>query len=98
MRMARTARRSAVGAMAALGAVLVLVLALAPSAEAQCAMCRQVVTQSPEGQAMAGQLNRAILVMFAAPYLVFGSLAAIVFRGRIGTALKSLSRMATGRG
>ena len=96
MRMARTARRSAVVAMAALGAVLVLVLA--PSAEAQCAMCRQVVTQSAEGQAMAGQLNRAILVMFAAPYLVFGSLAAIVFRGRIGTALKNVSRIATGRG
>jgi hypothetical protein len=47
-------------------------------------MCLSVIAQSPEGQAVAGELNKAILVMFAAPYLVFGSCAAYFFRGRIG--------------
>ena len=50
-------------------------LAAAP-ALAQCSMCQSVVAQSPEGQAMAGELNKAILLMFVAPYLVFGSFAA----------------------
>ncbi len=43
-------------------------------------MCQSVVSQSPEAQAAAAQLNLAILVMFFAPYLVFASLAALVFR------------------
>jgi hypothetical protein len=47
-------------------------------------MCQSVLVQSPEGQALAGELNKAILLMFAAPYVVFGSFAAYFFRGRIG--------------
>ena len=58
----------------------------APAALAQCSMCKAVVAQSPEGQRMAGELNKAILVMLAAPYLVFGSCAAVLFRSRLGRA------------
>jgi len=66
----------------ALGGLLLLaLLGLAEPALAQCAMCRSVLAQSPEGQAMATELNKAILLMFAGPYLVFGSLAAYIFRG-----------------
>ena len=50
---------------------------------AQCAMCRATVTQSPEGRAMSEKLNTAILVMFFAPYLVFGTVATVLFRARI---------------
>jgi hypothetical protein len=72
-----------VGLLGALFAAL-----CADVAFAQCSMCRAVVTQSPEGQRMAGELNRAILVMFAAPYLVFGSFAAWIFRSRLGAFLR----------
>jgi hypothetical protein len=61
-------------------AALAVPLALAASrAAAQCSMCQQVVTQSPEVQATAQQLNLAILLMFFAPYVVLASLAFIVF-------------------
>lgn len=67
-------------------AVFVLILAAlaAPQASlAQCAMCQTALTNSPEGQRIAGEFNKAILVMMAAPYAVFGSVAAFVFRTRV---------------
>jgi hypothetical protein len=59
---------------------LVLALALTAlaavlDAGAQCAMCRTVVTASPEGQRLSLELNRAILILVAAPYGVFAALA-----------------------
>ena len=71
-------------------ALVVLLGAAASPALAQCSMCRSVIAQSPEGQRIAGELNKAILVMFLAPYLIFGSFAAFIFRSRIGGALKRL--------
>jgi len=65
----------------ALAAVLV-VLAATP-AFAQCVMCGQAVANSEEGRAMAGQLNSAILLMLAAPYAVFGTFVAVLFRRRL---------------
>ncbi len=62
-------------------ALLALVACGAPAA-AQCAMCRTAVTQSPEGRALAGSLNRAILMLMAAPYVVFGTGALLFFRHR----------------
>lgn len=61
-------------------ATAILLLSVAEPAIAQCAMCKTVVNGSAEGQAVSGELNRAILVMLAAPYLVFGTLAAVLFR------------------
>lgn len=73
-------RRRDAGLWIALG-LLAMGLLLPGPAFAQCAMCKTVVLQSPEGQAMSGQLNLAILVMVCAPYLVFGAIAAVFFRG-----------------
>jgi hypothetical protein len=87
-RAVRVALAAGVAAAALLGAGL--------PAEAQCSMCRQVVTQSAEGQQMATELNRAILVMLAAPYLVFGSVLAAVFRGRLLGAVRARVRRVLG--
>ena len=70
-----TARR-----LALLGVVL---LPWAATAAAQCTMCQTALTQSAEGQRIASDFNRAILVMVAAPYLVVGGVAAFIFRSRI---------------
>jgi hypothetical protein len=71
---------------------LLALLVLAEPAFAQCSMCKSVLAQSPEGQAMAGELNKAILVMFVAPYVVFGSFTAYFFRGRIGDVVRRALR------
>jgi hypothetical protein len=84
-----TRRTAALIAVAGLG--LAGLLATEP-ALAQCAMCKATVTQSPEGRAMAEKLNNAILVMFFAPYLVFGTIAAVVFRARIAPFLGRVLR------
>ncbi len=64
-----------------LRALVAAVLALAGTrAWAQCSMCQSVVSQSPEAQAAAAELNRAILVLFVAPYLVFAALLLLFFR------------------
>jgi len=78
-------RRTAVALAAAF-------FAQAGPALAQCAMCQTVLTGSPEGHAMMGGLNRAILLMFAAPYLVFASCAVILFRHRIREAVRARLR------
>jgi len=69
------------GPLLALG--VLLAAALADPVLAQCAMCKTALTNSAEGQRIAGEFNRAILVMVAAPYLVFGSIAGWLFRSRI---------------
>lgn len=56
---------------------------------AQCAMCKATLESSEEGRRVSGELNRAILVMLAAPYLVFGTCASVLFRRRIGAYLKT---------
>ena len=70
-------------ALLAAGIVALAWLTCAQPALAQCAMCKATVTQSPEGREMSEKLNTAILVMFFAPYLVFGTLATVLFRARI---------------
>ena len=70
--------------------VVLLGLAVEP-ALSQCAMCRSVIAQSPEAQRVAGELNKAILLMFFAPYLIFGSFAAWIFRSRLGAFLRRLA-------
>lgn len=64
-------------------------------AAAQCAMCKATLESSIEGPRVAAGMNRGILVMIAAPYLIFGSFLAALFRARIadwlstsGTALR----------
>lgn len=54
----------------------------APPASAQCALCRSALESSEEGRAMAGKLNRGILLLLAAPLGVAASVAAAMFRSR----------------
>jgi hypothetical protein len=83
--------------------VAALALAMTGPAAAQCAMCKTVLTSSAEGRAFSQELDRAILLMFVAPYLVFGTLAAVLFRKPLGRRLSALyerlrRRPATGAG
>jgi hypothetical protein len=79
MTLRRAARLLALAALLAGGA--------AP-AGAQCAMCKATLESSEEGRRVSGELNRAILLMLAAPYVVFGTCAGVLFRRRIGAYLK----------
>jgi len=72
-------------ALLALGAALLL--AHAAPAFAQCAMCQATLSNSADGHAMMGGFNKAILIMFAAPYVVFACCGVILFHRRIREAL-----------
>lgn len=63
-------------------ALAALLLAAAPPVSAQCALCRAALESSEEGQAMAENLNRAILLLLGAPLGVAGSVAAAMIRSR----------------
>ena len=66
-------------AIAGLGALAIL---LAPeTAAAQCAMCRRAL-DSPEGQHLIGALRRGIVVLLAAPFLLFGAVALLAVRAQ----------------
>ena len=66
---------------------------LAPPSLAQCSMCQQVVAQSPEARRIAAELNRAILLMFLAPYLIFTSFVLVLFRAPIGREVRRVVRL-----
>jgi hypothetical protein len=85
----RALRRCALGATA----FAVLWLGAADTVLAQCAMCNMTIAQSVEGRAMSEKLNVAILVMFFAPYLVFGTITAVLFRARLTPLLTKLVRL-----
>ena len=90
-------------ALACSALVLALVAAAGPAPlRAQCSMCQSVVNGSAEGRAMGAELNNAILVMFGAPYLVFGAFVAVALRRQIRERLPQPSSLwsrirATGR-
>jgi len=60
-------------------AVALLVLIAAVPADAQCAMCRQAL-QSPEGRQMIAAFRSGILLLLAAPFAVFGTVATLAIR------------------
>ena len=68
---------------AAVGAALAAASALVVPAwaEAQCAMCRSVLG-SPEGQAMIAALRSGILLLLAAPFAIFGTVAFLAVRAQ----------------
>jgi hypothetical protein len=63
----------------AAAAMIVGMLLMADSASAQCAMCRRAL-QSPEGQQMVAAFRSGILVLLAAPFGLFGVIAALVVK------------------
>lgn len=76
--------RRTLALVAALALAASVIGSWAPDTHAQgCAMCKTALTNSPEGRAMARSFNTAILLMLAAPYLVFGAGAAVFFRRRL---------------
>ena len=63
-----------------------LSLAWPEAAAAQCAMCKTALTDSAEGRNIGEQFNSAILLLIGAPYVVFGTVGAALFRHRLGAA------------
>lgn len=76
-------RRETRGWLIAVAVGGLLALTLPEVVVAQCAMCQTALTNSLEGQRIAGEFNKAILLMMAAPYAVFGSVLAFAFRARL---------------
>jgi hypothetical protein len=62
-----------------LAAIALMTLAYVP-AQAQCAMCRTALENSPEGRGMAASFNNGILFLLATPYAIFGTVGIVVFR------------------
>ena len=60
-------------------AVALIVLATVHPASAQCAMCRRAL-DSPEGRQMVAAFRSGILVLLAAPFAVFGTIATLAVR------------------
>jgi hypothetical protein len=71
---------------ALLAVACLIVVALASPLGAQCAMCKTALINSEEGRHMAEGLNHGILLMIAAPYLVFVAIGAMLFRERLQAA------------
>jgi ABC-type phosphate transport system permease subunit len=72
---------------ALLVAACLMAVALASPLGAQCSMCKTALINSEEGRHMAEGLNHGILLMIAAPYLVFGAIGAMLFRERLRAVL-----------
>lgn len=51
------------------------------SAQAQCAMCRTALENSPEGKAISKSFNRGILLLLSVPYVLFGTVGIVIYRG-----------------
>jgi hypothetical protein len=71
-----TGRRLAILLLAVLFVTVVVEL----PAQAQCAMCRTALENSPEGRTMAASFNRGILLLLAVPYAILGTVGVVVFR------------------
>lgn len=62
--------------------VIVILLAAAGPALAQCPMCRQAVEGSAEGAAIARTLNLAVLVLLLPPVTLFVGIFVLFYRYR----------------
>ena len=68
-------------AVMASGAVMTL-LAWSWPALAQCAMCKNAVTGSPEAAKLSASLNFAIIILLIPPVLIFCGIFVLAFRYR----------------
>lgn len=64
-----------------LALALLLLVAMAPAAWAQCPMCRTAL-QSPQAAALAAGFRHGILLLLAAPFLSIGIVAWLVVRSQ----------------
>ena len=63
------------------GVLVMLLLVTAEPASAQCAMCRRAL-DSPEGRQLVAALRSGILVLLAAPFATFATVAVLAVRSR----------------
>lgn len=61
--------------------VLCALLWLSDTASAQCAMCRSLL-KSPEGQRLIAAFRSGILLLLAAPFVVFATIAVLAVRAQ----------------
>lgn len=73
-------RRLIVAAGVAFVIVGVLVVST-PDASAQCVMCKTMLA-TPEGQKMVTALRSGILLLLAAPFAIFGTIATLAVRSK----------------
>jgi len=72
------------------GGVLALALFFSQDLAAQCPMCRTALTQSEEGQRWARGVNAGILLLLAAPFVIAGSAALVIYRPQVTAAVSRL--------
>ncbi|WP_066223584.1 hypothetical protein [Formosa haliotis] len=58
--------------------LMVFILAVSLSAEAQCAMCRAVL-ETEEGQGTAKGINDGIVYLMAIPYILVGGISYVMY-------------------
>ncbi|OFW33091.1 MAG: hypothetical protein A3J28_11120 [Acidobacteria bacterium RIFCSPLOWO2_12_FULL_60_22] len=58
---------------------------------AQCSLCWSALTHSAEGETLVRGFNSGILFLLAAPYLVIGAVAFLVYNATRGRALRTRS-------
>ena len=74
---------------------IVFLIAGAKGVDAQCAMCRTAIENSPEGQAIAAGFNQAILFLLAAPFLIVTGVSLALWQS--GRRVKNEVQPATAR-
>jgi hypothetical protein len=67
--------------------LLAVLLSISPDLVAQCPMCRTGLTQSAEGQRWARGINDGILLLLAAPFMIAGSMALVLWRSQVAAVL-----------
>lgn len=72
------------------GGFLVVALLFAPQLAAQCPMCQTGLTQSAEGQRWARGINAGILLLLAAPFVIAGSAALVIYRPQVKSAMSRI--------
>jgi hypothetical protein len=81
-----------------LGSCLAALLLFSGNLAAQCQMCRTALTQSPEGLRWSRGINAGIMLLLAAPFLIAGSVALVIYQRPIARALARLrARWASSR-
>jgi hypothetical protein len=74
--------------------LLALALLFSQELLAQCPMCQTGLTQSAEGQRWARGINAGILLLLAAPFVIIGSCALVIYRPQvIGAAARIRARL-----
>ena len=61
--------------------ILILILFISFSSEAQCAMCRAVIESEESGEVAKG-INNGIMYLMVFPYVLIGVIGYVIYRNR----------------